>query len=104
MRKLANTHNAISIQKLLCDKIIYYVFIAKGLTSILQLLDVSIYKVFKEWIKRNYESAVSLFKTEKVPKVKKDLFLKWILDALIIQKLRMILLGILFYIAVYLTK
>ena len=71
MRKLATTHNAISIQKLLCDKKIYYVFIAKGLTSILQLLDVSIYKVFKEWIKRNYESAVSLFKTEKVPKVKK---------------------------------
>ena len=42
-------------------KKINIVFIHKGLTSILQPLDSSLNRPFKDWIKRSYEEAVSLF-------------------------------------------
>ena len=73
-------HTSLIISKFLYEKGINYVLIPKGLTSILQPLDVSINRPFKDWMKRTYESAIAVFKTGKVPKIKREIILKWIVD------------------------
>ena len=40
----------------------------------------SINRPFKDWMKRTYESAIAVFKTGKVPKIKREIILKWIVD------------------------
>ena len=75
----ATMHTSL-ISKFLYEKGINYVLIPKGLTSILQPLDVSINRPFKDWMKRTYESSIAVFKTGKVPKIKREIILKWIVD------------------------
>ena len=71
-------HNSIATLKYLYNKKINVVFIPKGLTSILQPLDTSLNRPFKDWIKRSYEEAVSLFNDFKGAKIKREVILNWI--------------------------
>ena len=73
-------HNSLIISKFLYDKGINYILIPKGLTSILQPLDVSINRPFKDQMRRTYESSISVFKSGKVPKIKREIMLKWVVD------------------------
>ena len=54
--------------------------IPKGLTSILQPLDVSINKPFKEAMKHKYESSIIYFSNKNKIKIKREVLLKWIND------------------------
>lgn len=74
----ATMHNSIATLKYLYNKKINVVFIPKGLTSILQPLDTSLNRPFKDWIKRSYEEAVSLFNDFKGAKIKREVILNWI--------------------------
>ena len=76
----ARMHESYEILKLLTENKINYVFIPKGLTPILQPLDVCINYPFKNYIRKEYESAVIAFKSNKVPKIKREILLKWILN------------------------
>ena len=57
----ASMHDNFEILKFLFDKNINYVFIPKGLTSILQPLDISINRPFKDTVRHQYELACSVF-------------------------------------------
>ena len=54
----ATMHTSLIISKFLYEKGINYVLIPKGLTSILQPLDVSINRPFKDWMKRTYNCCI----------------------------------------------
>ena len=67
------------ILKFLFDNNINYVFIPKGLTSILQPLDVSINQPFKDAIRHQYETACSVFKSVDYQKVTREALLDWVI-------------------------
>jgi len=54
--------------------------VPKGLTPILQPLDVSINKPFKEAMKHKYESSIIYFSNKNKIKIKREVLLKWIND------------------------
>lgn len=76
----APMHYSYDIQKYLSLKKINFIFILAGLTGILQPLDVCINKPFKEIIKRNYEELIQSFKLDKIPKIKRETLIKWIVE------------------------
>ena len=63
--------------KYLCSPKINVIFIHEGLTSIPLPLDTSLNRPFKDYIKRSYEEAVSLFNGVKDSKIKREVLLKW---------------------------
>ena len=73
-------HESYEILKLLTENIIHYAFAPKGLTSILQPLDVCINHPFKNYIRKEYESSIIAFKSNKVPKIKREILLKWTIN------------------------
>lgn len=76
----ATMHNNYDILKLLSQYKINVVFVPKGMTSILQPLDVSINRVFKDWMKREYEYIMSCFDFSKIkqPKIKRNQIINFI--------------------------
>ena len=64
--------------KIFTQKKINVIFIPKGLTSKLQPLETSLNRPFKDWIKRSYEDALSLFNGVKWAKIKREVILNWI--------------------------
>lgn len=78
----APMHCSLEVLKYLCNKKINYVLIPKGLTPILQPLNVNINKPFKEAIKHKYESSVISFSNKNNIKIKREVLLKWINDCL----------------------
>lgn len=60
---------------------INYVFIPKGLTSILQSLDVSVNRPFKDALRYCYENALSIFSQKKCQKSKREVLMKPIIDS-----------------------
>lgn len=72
-------HDNFENLKFLFDKNINYVFIPKGLTSILQPLDISINRPFKDTVRHQYELACSVFKSVDKQKVSREALLEWII-------------------------
>ena len=70
--------NSITTLKYLYNKKINVFFFPKGLTGILQPLDTSLNRPFKDWIKRSYEEAVSLLNGAKGAKIKREVILNLI--------------------------
>lgn len=75
----ATMHNSFEILNYLYKNNINVIFIPRGLTCIL-LLDLSINRPFKDWIRREYESSIQKFNFLKLPKIKRDVLLEWILN------------------------
>ena len=50
------------------------------MTSILQPLDVSINRPYKDSIRHSYEEATIAFKSNKIPKIKREVLLKWVVE------------------------
>ena len=69
-------HFSLEVLKYLYNKEINYVLIPRGLTPILQPLDVSINKSFKEAMKHKYESSVISFSNKNNIKIKREVLLK----------------------------
>ena len=63
------------LQNIFSIKNINVVVIPKGLTSILQPLDTSLNRPFKDWMKRSNEDEVSLFNGVKGAKIKREVIL-----------------------------
>ena len=74
-------HFSLDVIRYLVSLKINYVFIPKGLTSILQPLDVSVNRPFKDALRHCYENALSIFNQKKMPKIKREVLLKWIIDS-----------------------
>ena len=72
--------NSFEILKFLNDKKINVIFVPRGLTPILQPLDLSINKPLKDWVKRKYEEYIQNIKFKKPPKIKREILLNWILN------------------------
>ena len=77
----AAMHISLDIIRYLVSLKINYVFIPKGLTSILQPLDVSVNRPFKDALRHCYENALSIFNQKKMPKIKREVLMKWIIDS-----------------------
>ena len=73
-------HFSLDVIRYLVSLKINYVFIPKGLISILQPLDVSVNRPFKDALRHCYENALSIFNQKKMPKIKREVLLKWIID------------------------
>ena len=73
-------HISFEIQRLLVKNKINFAYIPAGLTSILQPLDVSINKPYKDSIRHSYEEATIAFKSNKIPKIKREVLLKWVVE------------------------
>ena len=73
-------HDNFEILKFLFDKNINYVFIPKGLASILQPFDISINRPFKDAIRHQYELACSVFKSVTNQKITREALLEWIIQ------------------------
>ena len=50
------------------------------MTSILQPLDVCINKPYKHSIRHSYEESTKAFKSNKIPKIKREVLLKWVVE------------------------
>ena len=74
----APMHTSLEVLKYISNKKINYVLVPKGLTPILQPLDVSINKPFKEAMKHKYESSIIYFSNKDKIKIKREVLLKWI--------------------------
>ena len=72
------TSRQLTTLKYLYNKKINVFFFPKGLTGILQPLDTSLNRPFKDWIKRSYEEAVSLLNGAKGAKIKREVILNLI--------------------------
>ena len=66
----ATMHISFDIIRYLVSLKINYVFIPKGLTSILQPLDVSVNRPFKDALRHCYKNALSIFNQKKCQKLK----------------------------------
>ena len=73
-------HDSYEIINCLVKNKINLVFVPKGLTSILQPLDVYINHPFKLAIKHEYEFLLTFFSNIKVPKVKIAKIIEWIVN------------------------
>ena len=76
----ATMHISFEIQRLLVKNKINFAYIPAGLTSILQPLDVSINRPYKDSIRHSYEEATIAFKSNKIPKIKREVLLKWVVE------------------------
>ena len=66
----ATMHLSFEVIRYLVSLKIYYVFIPKGLTSILQPLDVSVTRPFKDALRHCYQKALSIFNQKQCQKLK----------------------------------
>lgn len=73
-------HDSYEIINYLTKYKINFVFVPKGLTSILQPLDISINHPFKLALKHEYEFLLTFFGKAKVPKVKREKIIEWIVN------------------------
>ena len=74
----APMHTSLEVLKYISNKKLTMCWFQKGLTPILQTLDVSINKPFKEAMKHKYESSIIYYSNKDKIKIKRDVMLKWI--------------------------